>query len=78
MPRTNNIAPTPQEIKVVRRQTRLTQTEAGRVIYVSLRTRQNWEYGVRPMPLASWELFKIKTGLNNIPFKYIDDKTFND
>jgi DNA-binding transcriptional regulator YiaG len=52
--------PSPKEITVTRQAAQLTQTEAGELIYASLRTWQQWEAGDRRMPPAFWELFKLK------------------
>lgn len=53
--------PTIEEIKAARLAARLTQTEAGALVYVSMRGWQDWERGVRDISLAHWELFLIKT-----------------
>ena len=52
--------PTPEAIKTARDQ--LTQTQAAALVYTSLRTWQRWEWGQVPMPLGTWELFRLKTG----------------
>jgi len=57
------MTPTPQQIKQARTKAGLTQTQAGQVVYVTLRGWQRWEYGERSMSLGYWELFKLKTGL---------------
>lgn len=54
-------SPLPDEIKRMRRQSGLTQTEAAGLVHVDLRAWQYWEAGGRNMPLAVWELFQIKT-----------------
>ena len=54
-------APTPAEIKTARDQ--LTQTQAAALVYANLRTWQRWEWGQVPMPLGTWELFQLKTGV---------------
>ena len=56
--------PAPTEIKTVRIGAGLTQTEAALLVHASLKTWQNWESETgesRKIPLASWELFLIKT-----------------
>lgn len=58
--------PTPDEIRAAREALGLTQTEAARVVYASLKAWQNWEAPKgspehRPMHPAFWELFQIKT-----------------
>jgi DNA-binding transcriptional regulator YiaG len=52
--------PSPKEIVEAREAAGLTQTEAGELIYSSLRTWQHWEMGDRRMHPAFWELFQIK------------------
>lgn len=52
--------PTPDEIKTVRGE--LTQTDAGRLIYVNQVRWSNYESGLHRMHPAVWELFKIKRG----------------
>lgn len=39
----------------------LTQTSAGRLVGVSLRTWQRWEMGEGPIPAAALMLFQIQT-----------------
>lgn len=55
------MAPTPAEIRAARG-TR-TQTQAAALVHTTLRTWQRWEAGAVPMPLESWELFQLKTGV---------------
>ena len=52
--------PKPPEIRAAREAAGLTQTEAGALIFVSLRGWQQWEAGERPMHPAFWELFQRK------------------
>ena len=52
--------PTPKEIKDLRRDLKLTTTDAGNLIHISNRTFQRYERGNTPMPLAYWELFQLK------------------
>jgi DNA-binding transcriptional regulator YiaG len=54
----------PQKIKKARHKLGLTQPEAASVIGAATRTWQDWEAGARNMPLAKWELFVLKTGLD--------------
>jgi len=54
--------PSPNQIKAARERAELSQQEAGYMVHVGIRTWQRWEYGERGMPLATWELFLIKTG----------------
>ena len=53
--------PDPGEIRDLRIKLRLTQTEAGLIVYSALRTWQHWEQGINGMHPGLWELFRIKT-----------------
>jgi DNA-binding transcriptional regulator YiaG len=55
----------PEQIKSIRLELGLTQTEAGELIGAKLRTWQDWESGARNMPNAKLELFLIKTWRND-------------
>lgn len=57
--------PTPTEIKQARKEAGLTQTEAGALIYKSMRAWQQWEWDQRRMDAAYWELFSIKIKQDN-------------
>jgi DNA-binding transcriptional regulator YiaG len=52
--------PTPDEIRAARASAGLTQTEAARLIYCTLRAWQDWEAGKRRMHPALWELWLEK------------------
>ena len=52
--------PTPEEIKALRARTMLTQTAFGAMLFVRMRTVQDWESGRNDMPLGLWELARIK------------------
>lgn len=52
--------PDPETIKAERKLLGLTQTQAGAIVYTSLRTWQHWEAG-QPVHPAIWELFLHKT-----------------
>jgi putative transcriptional regulator len=52
--------PKPEEIRKAREAANLTQTQAGELVYVTLRGWQQWEAGERSMHPAFWELFRIK------------------
>jgi hypothetical protein len=57
--------PTPEEIRAKRERYNLTQTEASRLVYASLRAWQQWEMEIgspfhRRMHAAFWELFLLK------------------
>lgn len=54
-------SPTPKTIRETRERAGLTQTQAGALIYKSIRTWQQWEAGDRSMDPAFWELFVIKS-----------------
>lgn len=65
LPMPNSItqqSPVPTAIRDARAVAELTQTEAGQIVRVSLRTWQRWEAGDRTMPLGLFELFMLKTG----------------
>lgn len=53
--------PKPEEVRALRESLNLTQTEAGKIIFCSLRGWQEWEGGNRAMHPAFWELFRLKT-----------------
>lgn len=48
-------------IKDARARANLTQLQASRVCYVSLRTWIRWEHGDSRMPQSAWELFTLRT-----------------
>lgn len=52
--------PKPDQIRAKREAAGLTQTQAGALVFVTLRGWQAWEAGERPMHPAFWELFGIK------------------
>ncbi len=54
--------PRPDEIIGTRINAGLTQQQAAKKIYSTLRTWQHWEAGESRMHPGLWELFKIKTG----------------
>lgn len=56
--------PAPEEVKAARAAAGLTQTQAGAVVYSSIKAWQTWEDGTRRMHPAIFELFVIKTGQN--------------
>lgn len=62
--------PTPQAIRDKRGNLNLTQTEAAKLVYSSLRAWQQWESGERRMHPGLWELFVIKT--SDTPAEYLD------
>jgi hypothetical protein len=47
--------PDPRELRKARLLAGITQTQAGALIYRSLRCWQNWEYGARPMDAQLYE-----------------------
>ncbi|ARL77616.1 helix-turn-helix domain-containing protein [Burkholderia pseudomallei] len=56
------VPPTPAQVRAARDAAGLTQTAAGALVHVDLRSWQRWESGERTMHVAFWELFLIKTG----------------
>jgi DNA (cytosine-5)-methyltransferase 1 len=55
--------PSPDEIRQARESAGLTQIEATRLIYCTLRAWQDWESGARRMHPALWELWRLKVQL---------------
>ena len=51
-------SPTPAQLKKLREKSGLTQSDAASLLYVSLRTWQNWEAGTHEMHPAHWEVFQ--------------------
>lgn len=56
------LRPSPDQIRAAREAVGHTQGTAGATVHVAARTWRLWEAGDRRMPLASWELYLIKTG----------------
>lgn len=56
------LAPSPAQIRTVRKAFNLTQARAGGLLYRTARNWQQWELGEREMDPALWELFSIKAG----------------
>jgi DNA (cytosine-5)-methyltransferase 1 len=54
-------APKPSEIRASRDAVGLTQSDAARLVYVTLSAWQRWEAGERTIHPAMWELWQIKT-----------------
>lgn len=54
--------PTPEQIKLSRKISGLTQTQAAALIYKKLLAWQRYESGGRSMDYALYELFMLKTG----------------
>jgi len=57
--------PSPKKIKKSRKDAGLTQTQAAKLIYKTLRTWQHYESGDREMDYALFELFTIKLNLDS-------------
>jgi DNA-binding transcriptional regulator YiaG len=53
-------SPTAAAVRAARKRAKLTQEEAGALVYSSRRTWQDWEAGVAQMHPALWELFRLK------------------
>lgn len=58
--------PTPAEIRAAREAAGLSRSQAAELVHAGYRTWQNWELDpsspeARAIPLASWELFLLKT-----------------
>lgn len=57
--------PTKEQVKQARLAAGLTQSQAANAVHVNLRSWQKWESGERPINLAAWELFLIKSKRKN-------------
>lgn len=53
--------PTLADIRAAREHARHSQRDAGSVVYQTERRWRAWELGESRMPLASWELYLIRT-----------------
>lgn len=53
-------APTPEQIRIARKTARLTQEQAGALLYRSARAWQNWEYDINEMDPALWEFWNAQ------------------
>lgn len=62
----SNPNPSPGDIRAMREAAGLTQGQAAALIYRTARNWQQWEGGERRMDPALWELFRIKSTLNNV------------
>jgi len=51
--------PTPQEIKLLRKEFKLTQSKFAELSYKDLRTVQRWEAGKINIPLIVWEFYLV-------------------
>lgn len=58
---TKKLPPTRDDIRQIRKDAGLSQSAAAELIYSTLRTWQDWEYGKNPMHPAIFELFCDKT-----------------
>lgn len=56
------MSPTPDQIKIARHQSGLSQTAAANLIHSTMRTWQDWEAGKARMHAGLWELFLLKIG----------------
>ena len=56
------MSPTPQEIKALRSEFGLTQTQFAEIAGYKLRMEQFWESGEYKMNSGIWELYQIKLG----------------
>jgi DNA-binding transcriptional regulator YiaG len=54
--------PTPEEVRALRAAVGLSQVAMAAAAYVSLNGYQKWEQGERPIPMATWELLKLRAG----------------
>ena len=68
--------PTPDEIRALVQESGLSRSTAAELVHASRRTWDKWTTRAdsndnRPMPIAVWELFLIKTG-NHPSYKSSD------
>jgi len=54
-------SPTKEEVVAARKLVGITQAHAATLVHSALRSWQQWEAGHRKMHPAIWELFQIKT-----------------
>lgn len=54
--------PFPEEVAEMREACELTQQQAADLIYVSMRTWQDWEAGIARMRAGAWQFFLISVG----------------
>ena len=54
------VAPTPKQIKDLRKSIHITQERASNLLHVTVVTFYRWETGKINMPYGYWELFSIK------------------
>lgn len=58
--------PAPEEVLAARESAGLTQSAAARLVYSTLTAWQKWEWGMRSMHPALYELFRLKTGQTSL------------
>ena len=61
--------PTKEDVFEARCAVGQTQVAACEVIGVSIRSWQDWEAGLRPMPSSLYRLYRHLAGIEAIPFK---------
>lgn len=57
------VRPVPEDLRLARQKTKLTQFQAGRLVHAAERTWQDWERGVAKMHPGLWELFCLRAGV---------------
>ena len=57
----NTTPPTPDMLRKARARAGLTQLQAAELVHRKMRTWQDWEAGITPIPLGLWELFLLRT-----------------
>lgn len=53
--------PTTDEIRKARKSAKHSQAAAGAIVHVSGRAWRAWELGTYKMPIATWELYLLRT-----------------
>jgi DNA-binding transcriptional regulator YiaG len=61
------VGPEPSEIRCMRNEAGLTQTQAATLVCSTLRTWQDWEAGIARMHPGLWELFCLKVKARSDP-----------
>jgi len=57
--------PTPEDVAAARDEAGMTQQQAAAVVHATREAWKSWEAGRRAMPAGLFELFCMKTGVDN-------------
>lgn len=58
--------PTPDTLRAIRTQVGLTQAQAARLAFVSVRAWVKYESGERSIPAPTWALFRLLSGTTTL------------